>query len=228
MKVLSTTTPASDVGAHITNSIASHKGDTVVLLSGGSALEVFNSIKVTNKSKCRTIFMMIDERVSGEETINNYLQLKARYGYLEHFSSVIDTSAEDKESEINFAERIRKIFTKAINTLSNVQIITLLGMGTDGHTAGIFPLPEEQFTKTYEADPNYVPVHLESLTIDSRASFTPNWILEHSTEIIGMIAGEAKETILNQLINESKPIHEQPAQILKIHSNCTVYTDLHV
>jgi 6-phosphogluconolactonase/glucosamine-6-phosphate isomerase/deaminase len=100
-----------------------------------------------------------------------------------------------------------------------------LGVGSDGHTAGIFPLNEESFINTYEADPTYAPVHLETLTIDSRASFSSDFILNECDAAIGYVVGESKHAILQSLQNETKPIHERSAEILKRHRDSTVYTN---
>jgi len=120
-----------------------------------------------------------------------------------------------------------KIFLlKKFLELSNPKIITILGVGLDGHTAGIFPLEKSIFQETYKEDVTYAPVHLKSLTIDSRASFTPNWILNSSDVLIGYITGETKKEILDGLLNESKNIHERPAELLKLHKNSFIYTDI--
>jgi len=169
---------------------------------------------------------MGDKRVSGEESLSNYLQPKARYQNHENFQLVINTSTHENELVENFAMRVKNIFVNKFSELTNPKIISLLGVSADGHTAGIFPLDKESFTETYGANTTYVPVHLERLTIDSRASFTPIWILEQSDEVIGFITGQSKKITLSELINTDKQLHEQPAQILKIHPLSTLYTDL--
>lgn len=234
MNIETSNQPAVAAGAHISRLLKAHSGDVVVLLSGGSALDVFEYIDAPHDTgtatfECRTIFMMGDERVTGKEKINNYLQLKSRYKDHPLIGCVIDTSAQEAENPENYATRIRKIFfEKYFSKLHNPKIFMILGMGTDGHTAGIFPLDEESFAKMYEADSMYVPVHAEGLTIDSRASFTPGWILESVDAVIGYVVGDGKAAMLNQLKTESKPIHERPAEILKRHKNSTVYTDIKI
>lgn len=187
----------------------------------GAGLVISNA----QRSECRTIFMMGDERVSGESDTNNFLQLQTRYPDSPVTACTIPTIPEVNESPEYFATRIEKIFLEKISTLRNVKIISILGLGADGHTAGIFPLPKESFQETYRDDSVYVPVHVEGLTIDSRASFTPTWLLDHVDAVIGYVAGEGKKMILESLIHESKLIHERPAEILKLHRDVNLYTD---
>ncbi|MCA9362671.1 6-phosphogluconolactonase [Candidatus Kaiserbacteria bacterium] len=249
MQLHTTDVPARELGETLTAAIQKHDGDVVVLLSGGSALDVIehldvpcgecrtpestSSNKVTNQKicslpECRTIFMMGDERGSREPEVNNTLQLKARYPEHAATKCLIETIPEETESLVNFATRIEKTFLEKIAALQNVKIFMILGMGPDGHTAGIFPLPERSFAEVYRDDLTYVPVHLEGLTIDSRASLTPAWILAHVDQIFGYVAGESKSMMLESLIHESKPLHERPAELMKLHKRADLFTDLDV
>jgi len=170
--------------------------------------------------------MMGDERVSGEPEINNYLQLKTRYpghGILDH---LVETVPEETETPKNFAHRVEENFFSILTELSNPKILCVLGVGTDGHTAGIFPMTSEAFRRVYQEDLTYVPVTVEGLTIDSRASFTPSWILNSVDELIGYVVGQDKLEILTKLNTEDKKLYERPAELLKLHARTTVYTDI--
>jgi 6-phosphogluconolactonase/glucosamine-6-phosphate isomerase/deaminase len=193
------------------------------------ASKVVPHMSMVAKPECRTIFMMGDERVSGEQEINNTLQLQRRYPGHAVVKHLISTVPEVHETPKVFAEQIEKNFYETISNLENLKIIALLGMGSDGHTAGIFPLPEDTFTSVYQKDDTtYVPVHVEGLTIDSRTSFTPTWILDKVDHVIGYVVGDSKSAILESLIKETKPINERSAEILKQHSSVSTYTDLAV
>ena len=226
MQLITTDIPAKLTGEHINQINAEHDGDVVCLLSGGSALDIIEHIKQPEKSECRTIFMMGDERGSRESTTNNSLQLTARYP--DHYvtNNIIMTVPEASENLENFTNRILETFSTEIKKLTNPKIIQVLGVGSDGHTAGIFPLPESEFAQVYDRpDLDIVPVAIKGLTIDSRASFTPNWILGKADVLIGYVVGAGKKMILESLINESKEIHERPAELIKRHERATVYTD---
>ncbi len=226
MHIVTTDTPAKLAGRHIRETIERHQGDAVCLLSGGSALDIIEHITDLDKFECRTIFMMGDERGSRDAKINNSLQLVNRYPDSYVAKNLILTVPEARENLENFASRISQIFSVEISTLKNPKILQVLGVGPDGHTAGIFPLPKETFTAIYDRDDlDIVPVHLEGLRIDSRASFTPNWILSKPDELIVYVTGETKKMVLESLIHETKEIHERPAELVKRHRGTTVYTD---
>ena len=237
METVTNNQPAKAAGEHISGLISGHAGDVLCLLSGGSALDVVEYIDTereiddpqTNKTQtaeCRTIFMMGDERVSGDPMINNSLQLLARYPWHRVTQCFVPTIPEPNESIEDFALRIETNFEKLFSELHDPLVIALLGIGPDGHTAGIFPLPAQSFAEVYRDDRTYVPVHVEGLRIDSRASFTPSWLLAHIGAVVGYAAGEGKKMILESLTNETKPLPERPAEILKLHKNVRIYTDV--
>ncbi|MCB9815695.1 6-phosphogluconolactonase [Candidatus Nomurabacteria bacterium] len=247
-QLIITDRPGKEAGEHISNSIREHVGDVVCILSGGSALDVIEYIDTSKycfhqdcgeareeeikgqkikcqKNECRTIFVIGDERVSRESTINNFMQLQSRYPGHPVTINTIETIPTESETEKNFAERIEKLFLETLLELNNPKIICLLGVGADGHTAGIFPMDEASFRKLYQDDRTYVPVHVEGLTIDSRASFTPSWILNNVDELIGYIVGSSKLEILSKLNSETKKLNERPAELLNLHKKVLIYTD---
>lgn len=240
-----TDSAAKEVGDYINTAIQNHNGDMVVLLAGGSALDVIEYIEpgikcfhqecqadaeedkknLCQRTECRTIFIMGDERVSGEPRINNYLQLKSRYQSHPVTALTMDTSPKENESVENFAARINDSFLEKLTELNNPKIISILGIGKDGHTAGIFPMDEVSFRRTYQDDLTYVPVHVEGLTIDSRASFTPSWLLSNADELIGYAVGPDKKEMLENLSSETKKLNERPAELLNLHKRAFIYTD---
>lgn len=243
--VIITSNPAREAGEHINTIIREHDGDVVCLLAGGSALNIVDYIEpgkkcfhqdcqskvasdkqlLCGRSECRTIFIMGDERVSREPEVNNFLQLKSRYPNHPVTSMIIDTTPHDNESAKIFSIRIENIFSEKLIDLNNPKIISIHGLGTDGHTAGIFPMEEAAFRNTYQDDRTYVPVHLEGLKIDSRASFAPAWLLSNADELIGYVVGLDKLEILQDLNNYTKKLNERPAELLKLHKRSTIYTD---
>jgi len=225
MQVHYSNTPAKHAAMHVIGSLAEAVEDTVCLLSGGSALDMVEYLDIEHSGECRTIFMMGDERVSRESNINNYLQLIGRYGSHQVAKHIIPTVPLVNESPELFVARIENIFLQTLSKLKNPKIMAVLGVGMDGHTAGIFPMNKETFGKVYRDDRSYVSIPAEGLRIDPRASFTPSWLLANVDEIIGYVTGESKQSILHNLLNESKEIHERPAEVIKRHKRSFIFTD---
>jgi hypothetical protein len=61
-------------------------------------------------------------------------------------------------------------------------------------------MDEEPFRDGYPNDLSYVPVHASSLTIDPRASFTQDWILNNADTLIGYASAENKKQVWKTVI----------------------------
>ncbi len=227
MEVHTSTEPAKALAHKLEKTIMLYAPDPIlVLYAGGSALTVFDYLHLDAESQVRTIFCAGDERVSGEQSLNNHLQLKERLLDRVHEFTLVDTVAQNDDTPESFAIRINAELEKIFTEHKNLHVISVQGLGADGHTAGIFPLSEDHFSDVYDHDSTYVAVQVKGLTIDSRASITPGFIQNRVDELYGYVAGEAKKMTLESLENDSKAIHEMPAQLFKTHKNCQVYTDI--
>ncbi|MEK7638839.1 MAG: 6-phosphogluconolactonase [Patescibacteria group bacterium] len=225
MEIRTSAQPAEATGSYISTLLANASHDVLCLLAGGSALDVVEYIDIPSHDERRTIFIMGDERVSGDAKINNFLQLRSRYKNHKITKQTIPTDVNDSETIETFSARIRDKFNVALQELKTPTIIALLGIGSDGHTAGIFPLPEKEFRETYGADVTYVGVEGKGLTIDSRASFTPSWLEEYVDHIVGYAVSSSKFKILTALQTESRELHERPAELIKRHRHAVIFTD---
>ena len=225
MEVRRTDTPDVAAAQHLTLLIEGHEGDTLCFLAGGSAMNIYKHLHLAENMKGRTIFCMGDERWSREPKDNNYLQLCALAPDFVRDHQVIDTAVLEDENLHSYAKRINDQIEKIISEKNNVNIICPRGIGPDEHTASIFPLDEKHFHEAYDIDSTYVPVSVAGLTIDSRASLTPQFIA-NAHHLIGYVSGDAKATKLDELINTNQELNEMPAQILKRHKDAVVFTDI--
>lgn len=230
MKINVSETPAKDAALHITKLLSSSKGNTLVLLSGGSALPIFDYIdeEVLNSNQT---FMMMDERFSDDSTINNYLQFsqtnffkKIQSRSAKVIESSFDTSVTTLEEAAIAMQKTLEYFFKV---QENCNVIALFGIGKDGHTASIFPKESEgEFNVLYRTNKLYIPVTEESNTCKERMTITPYFIknfVNHS--ILFAIGAEKCDGILQQMKDGSYDAYQIPALIPSRHPTSQLFTD---
>lgn len=95
-------------------------------------------------------------------------------------------------------------------------VIAFLGMGADGHVAGILPgspaVDSSEWAIGYDAGKF------------KRITLTPTALLRADIVIVGAY-GEEKKPALTQLRDESLPLAEQPAQLLKQIRSVTIFNN---
>lgn len=228
MKLANVSDPAREAGKHISRWVESYDVPVLCVLSGGSAFEVVPHITLGPNTKVRTIFMLGDERWGGEgeaESVNNYAQLTSFYPAFAASHTVIDTSVQPGESALAYQARLQSTLEIFLRTHRDFPTLALLGLGTDGHTAGIFPMEDQRFAAVYPGDALYASVSVPEQQYPVRASVTPAWVSNHVDEIVLYAAGATKREILKKLVSDDARTHEMPAQLVKRHGGSTVYTD---
>lgn len=94
--------------------------------------------------------------------------------------------------------------------------VGLFGIGRDGHTAGIKPrtvaVTESNLVSEYEGS-------------DFQRITTTFSAIQRLDEALLYATGESKRVVLNELLNQSIDLNQQPAQILKTVKKSTVFTD---
>jgi 6-phosphogluconolactonase/glucosamine-6-phosphate isomerase/deaminase len=223
---------AQFLGERISERLAEKKNQAILLLlSGGSALSVTEYIESATWQHITV--MMLDDRFTPKEAHNNFCQLIKTDWYQKIqalgatcISSVIthEDTAEEKALALETALRTWGA------THAHGTVIALFGMGADGHTAGIFPFPE---------DPNYYE-HLflsERLVVAYRASgknefeeritttHTFHQTIDHT---FVFVTGDEKKIALEKLAHNSFSLPELPAQIFHALPDVTLGTTLHL
>ncbi|MBI5530212.1 MAG: 6-phosphogluconolactonase [Candidatus Doudnabacteria bacterium] len=148
---------AAEAGEYLNNYLAENKKTPILLLlSGGSALSVLDYIGQTSLGENLTV-SVLDERFSEDPSINNFSQLQKHDFYqlaLNVDVSFFGTLPRPAETIDQLALRWEANLKKWKEENPNGLIMATLGMGADGHTAGIFPFPEDagKFHKLFEND----------------------------------------------------------------------------
>jgi 6-phosphogluconolactonase/glucosamine-6-phosphate isomerase/deaminase len=185
------------------------KGSVLLLLSGGSAISA--ELRILSNLKGKMTVTLNDER----------------YGPIGHKDSnwqqLIDGGLEDMGMDLMpilsgegieaTTERFNSFLNKAKASFDH--IISILGMGPDGHTTGILPgsqaVTADSYACSYQG-PDY-----------ARITNTFNF-LRLCDETFVLALGEAKHQQIDKL-NHELDLSEQPIQIIKGLNKVTFYND---
>jgi 6-phosphogluconolactonase/glucosamine-6-phosphate isomerase/deaminase len=201
---------------------ATKQQKVLLLLSGGSNLVIAEQLKELINHQLFTKYVL-DERFSADPTVNNSLQLKA-LGI--DVQETVPTSGEGLE---NFALRFDQAIQQWIKNNPTGQVVCTLGMGPDGHIAGISPMKNQptQFKKTFFETPQIVIGYTGNLNPAERVTVTPNFLTTQIDVLVGLVVGNAKQAAWNDLISKALPDYDLPAQLLKRAKGIvTLFTDL--
>lgn len=217
MRIEHSAHPAVAAAQALSDSLSHSRG--LCLLSGGSALDVFAALPA---EPLRAVtFLLADERWS-RGAGNNYTQYAARFSEHPLFANIIDSSVREGETPEEFATRLTEAYHEARH--HGEPIVALLGVGEDGHTAGIFPLPEATFATTYPDIDGYVAAHVETLPEPDRVSLTP-YALMQTERIVAYVVGEKKQQIVSKLRSQPTQPHTTPATLITEHPAALLVTD---
>jgi len=200
-----------------------------LLLSGGSALGVLEYIGEDTLGDYLTIGML-DERFDSNNQNSNFIHLTKTKFFRrakKTKSNFIDTSVKRNQTQKQLANYFEKSLRDWKNKNKNGIILATLGMGADGHIAGIMPFPENEklFNKLF-CGKNWVTSYdaanknLYPLRVTTTITF-----LKLISEGFAYICGKEKAANLKKITSHSK-ISELPCRSLKQIKNLTIYTDI--
>ncbi len=204
------------------------KKPVLLLLSGGSAFSILEYVSEKTLGENLTV-CMLDERYSESAETNNFLQLQKTEFYSLALNAGINffgSLPRANESKEDFAGRMEKNLNTWITENSKGKIIAVLGMGADGHTAGIFPNPNaESFKKLYESENLVVSHDLGPKNSQERVTITLNFLKKIDFGI-AFICGQKKQIAFNSLKSGTSSINHLPVLALKEIKDLKIYTDL--
>ena len=186
------------------------------LLSGGSSIQIAVSASkmLAGLDLSKLFVSLTDERYGGvghesenwQQLVDGGLSLPGANLY----RPLIGESVEKTVLEFNN--------WLDINMKNSDYRLGIFGIGTDGHTAGI--KPNSTATRSSELVSSFKGDDFERVTISFNA-------IKKLDEAIIQVSGKDKKAVLGEVINHSKPITDQPAQILKQVPNATIYSNNH-
>lgn len=217
MDYVCTDKPTELAAEHIANVLKDHlsKNEHVLwLLSGGSSapIAIQASQKLGNMDLSNLSVTLTDERYgqighaneNWQQLIDSGLSLPQATLYRPLIGENLETTT------LKFNEWLSKQFKKSDFTLG------IFGLGSDGHTAGIKPYSSA--VTTPDLATSFHGDDFVRVTISFNA-------IKQIDEVVVQASGVEKTKVIDQLMNVTLPLSEQPAQILKEIPQVTIYTD---
>jgi 6-phosphogluconolactonase len=184
------------------------------LVSGGSNVDMECDIAKRLKDTANLTVALIDERygkpghadsnyqklVDGDFTKNDVVLLP-----------VLENGLDIKQTAAAYSEKLEKLLDEAD------VVIAQLGIGADGHTAGV--LPRSPVVESKKLIEHYEGPDFQRITMTLEA-------LRFADVVFVFAYGEDKLGALTRLRDENLPLAEQPSQILKQLPEVYLYNDI--
>lgn len=222
---------AASAGEALTQLLTDYrKAPILILLSGGSALAMLDYIGSGSLGENLTI-SVLDERMSEDSAINNFAQLQKTDFYKTAFDagcSFFGTLPRPGESPQALQKRWEHNLRAWHTENPSGKIFATLGMGQDGHTAGIFPFAEDakKFKQLFQVD-NWTAAYqaLGKSRYSQRVTATLSFfaLIDHA---IAFVCGAEKQARLKQVLAKQGKINELPALGWREIKKVEVYTDI--
>jgi 6-phosphogluconolactonase/glucosamine-6-phosphate isomerase/deaminase len=208
------------------------KKDVLLLLSGGSARTLAEHIDTSLLGTHITI-SVLDERWTHEQAHSNFYQLTTTSVWREALDrnvAHIDPRPHEPEDVYDTAKRFDLAIKLWHITHRDGVVIVTMGIGEDGHTAGVLPMPEDRerfktlFEHTHTCIRGYV-VQPEKNPHTTRMTATLTYLRRHVHHTVVYATGEKKQSALTRVCAENGDVAETPARVLHDMHDAQVYTD---
>lgn len=210
--------------------LSSQDKSTLFLISGGSSLDVLPEIEPQALSSNITLGVL-DDRMSTDSQINNFLQFTKtplypaakKLGVL--FLSSVPAYGDTVEA---WGEKYNQVLENWFNSHPNAITIALMGIGADGHTAGIMRCPDnpEMFKKLFiDTDKKAVGYDATGRNpYPLRMTLTIPFIkiIDHA---VVYTVGETKKEALVKSLAPSGTLWETPGRIILEMPDVWLFTD---
>ena len=141
---------------------------------------------------------------------------------------LIDTRIKENETQDDLAHRFEEGLKSWIETHANGVVIATMGVGKDGHTAGIMPYPENPalFRSLFEDEEKWVVAHdagdknPHSLRVTVTLPFLR--MVDHA---VVYVVGEEKRATFERVLAENGALAETPARIIREMKDVRLFTD---
>lgn len=207
-------------------------GPILLLLSSGSALQLLNHVNAASLSMRITIGML-DERYSTDPNVNNFSQMfETAFARVAEQRAVhfIDSRVVEGETLEDYARRLETAWKQWASQNPTGKIITTLGMGPDGHTAGIMPFEENKalFKRLFEDVKMWITGYdaVDKHEYPLRATATLPFLQTEVDTAILFVTGENKLAALQRVMDDNGSYAQTPARVWRDMRTAQLFTDI--
>lgn len=208
------------------------KNPVLLMVSGGSSLELLDGIEMRNVGKHITI-TALDERVSEDPAVNNFSQLVQTEFYKKAERKgidYIDTRLHRNISLGRFAGKFELGLRAWRRKHPKGKIMCAQGIGEDGHTAGILPYPENprRFQWLFEKQNQWVVGYnatRRKSEYTRRITVTLPFLRTEVDCSVAYATGSRKRKAVRRVSAKHGSLAKTPARILREMKNVTLFVD---
>jgi 6-phosphogluconolactonase/glucosamine-6-phosphate isomerase/deaminase len=202
----------------------------LVLLSGGSSLELLDFIKDTSIEPGVT-FGMLDDRYDRDPEINSY-QIVSHSGFylraLRKGAVFLDSSVYEVESLDVYADRYQSYIKKWMKLYPQGIIRATVGIGPDGHTSGILPHPEDpkKFETLFNGERLIVGYDVGTKNPHKFRMTSTFTLMRKFDKVLTYMKGENKKEALQKVMAEEGDLPTTPGRIIRELNDVLLFTDV--
>lgn len=139
----------------------------------------------------------------------------------------IDTRVQPEQGRDELALAFEHTIRKWTTEHPEGKTLAILGMGPDGHTAGIFPMDdEERFRDLFEGERIVVGYRGPEYAVCPERVTVTQVLLRRLDRIFIFFSGEEKRAAWERVMPGTEPVHTLPAAIFRTLPAVEIFTDL--
>ncbi len=227
MEIIKTDSPREEAGKNLSKALR-ERSDTPILLmlSGGSAFTIlgFTSLEVLGPHITLTV---LDERYSTDPQVNNFAVLEQTDFFktcMERGVKTISTKILEEESREMLRDRFEAALRDWKAQNKNGSVIATMGIGADGHTAGIFSGTQGIDFNGYAWVVGYSILHTENECTE-RITVTNTFLRDEVSATVVFAVGAHKKRFVDALRSTQCDAYILPCCILREMAMVSVVTD---